>query len=61
MRHGKSIYFKNGNRFRECEGNGNGNGNKFRLTTLHNNSGKQATSPARDKMGRHIKYKEVEG
>ena len=25
---------------------GNGNGNNFRLTTLHNNSGKQVTSPA---------------
>jgi len=34
----------------------NGNGNKFRLTTLHNNSGKQTTSPARHKMGKHIEY-----
>ena len=31
----------------------NGNGNKFRLTTLHNNSGKQVTSPAHRKV-KHI-------
>jgi len=33
--------------------NMSGNGNKFRLTTLHNNSGKQVTSPAHRKV-KHV-------